>query len=202
MTVPTLEPEFQTAQFCHTCSQMPDQNYRNLVHGDQLFLFPWVVFIDWVCCFTASVRSHIHTSKYSRNSLRQTVRDPQNQFLLSDVLLIRIGLLHVHYYSKPNNAQKSVCAKQKFVLRVFVLMRFYCNLVLVAICECIDTFSRFSSLKGPSGNVIAEFTASQRHLIDTFPLKHFRILLPHRYSNHSRSRLHCTSGPVCFFTGD
>ena len=30
---------------------------------------------------------------YSGNSLRQTTRDPQNQFLLSDVLLIRIGLL-------------------------------------------------------------------------------------------------------------
>ena len=47
------------------------------------------------------------TAQYSRNSLEQTARDPQNQFLLSDVLLIcRIGLLHVHYYSKPNNAQK------------------------------------------------------------------------------------------------
>ena len=60
-------------------------------------------------------------------TLRQTIRDPQNQFLLSDVLPIRIYLIYVHYYSKPNNAQKLVCVKQKFVLRVFVLTRFYCS---------------------------------------------------------------------------
>ena len=62
---------------------------------------------------------------YSGNSLRQTTRDPQNEFLLSDVLLIRICLLHVHYYSKPNDARKLVCIKQEFVLRVFVLTREY-----------------------------------------------------------------------------
>ena len=63
---------------------------------------------------------------YSRDSLRQTTRDLQNQFLVSDVLLIRICLLYVHYYSKPNNIEKLVCVKQKFVFRVFVLTRFYC----------------------------------------------------------------------------
>ena len=42
-------------------------------------------------------------------------RGPRNEFLLSDVLFIRICLLHVHYYSKPNNAQTLVCIKQKFV---------------------------------------------------------------------------------------
>ena len=36
-------------------------------------------------------------------------------------------MIHVHYYSKPNNAQKLVCVKQKFVLRVFVSTRFYCS---------------------------------------------------------------------------
>ena len=51
------------------------------------------------------------SSLYSRNSLRQTTRDPPNEFLLSDVLLIRISLLrvYVHYYSKPNRDQKLVC---------------------------------------------------------------------------------------------
>ena len=36
-------------------------------------------------------------------------------------------ILHVQYYSKPNRAWKLVCVKQKFVLRVFFLMRFYCT---------------------------------------------------------------------------
>ena len=63
----------------------------------------------------------------SRNSLRQTTRDPRNEFLLSDVL-IRICFLCAHYYSKPNNAQKLVCVKQKIVLKMFVLTRFYCKM--------------------------------------------------------------------------
>ena len=62
------------------------------------------------------------THTYSRNLLRQTIKDPQNHFLLSDVLLIRICLLHVHYYSKPNNAQNVVRVEQEFVLT-----RFYCT---------------------------------------------------------------------------
>ena len=65
--------------------------------------------------------------EYSGNSLRQTTRDPQNQFLLSDVL-IRIYLIYVNYYSKPNNAQRLVSVEQKFILRVFVLTRFYCSM--------------------------------------------------------------------------
>ena len=40
----------------------------------------------------------------------------------------------VHYYSKPNNAQKLVCVEQKFVLRVFVLTRFYCIVYTVLWC--------------------------------------------------------------------
>ena len=35
-------------------------------------------------------------------------------------------MLHVHYYSKPNNTQKLVCVEQTFVLRVFALRRFFC----------------------------------------------------------------------------
>ena len=65
---------------------------------------------------------------HSRNSFRQTTKDPQNEFL-SGALLIRIYLICVHYYSKPNNAQKFVCVKQKIVLRVFVLTRFYCTFI-------------------------------------------------------------------------
>ena len=48
------------------------------------------------------------------------------EFLLSDVL-IRIYLKYVHYYSKPNSAQKLVCVKLKFILKVFILTRFYCS---------------------------------------------------------------------------
>ena len=42
--------------------------------------------------------SHQQVNKWthSRNTLRQTTRDPQNQFLLSDVLLIRMYLIYVH----------------------------------------------------------------------------------------------------------
>ena len=47
---------------------------------------------------------------YSRNLLRQTTRDPQNQSLLSDVLLIRVCLLCVHYYSNQIVLKKcSLC---------------------------------------------------------------------------------------------
>ena len=51
------------------------------------------------------------SSLYSRNTLRQTTKDLPNEFLLSDVLLIRISLLrvYVHYDSKPNRGQKLVC---------------------------------------------------------------------------------------------
>ena len=62
--------------------------------------------------------------KYRRNLLRKTTRDPQNHFLLSDVLLIRIGLLHVHYYSKPNNAQKLVCVKGSNLYQGVCLIKF------------------------------------------------------------------------------
>ena len=60
-------------------------------------------------------KHHGSATLYSGNSLRQTTKDSQIQFLLPDVLLIRIGLLHVHYYSKPNDAQNVVCVKQEFV---------------------------------------------------------------------------------------
>ena len=51
------------------------------------------------------------------------------------VLIIRSSsyqdiVIHVQYYSRPNRAWKLqyvVCVKQKFVLRVFFLMRFFCN---------------------------------------------------------------------------
>ena len=48
------------------------------------------------------------------------------------VLIIRSSsyqdiVIHVQYYSKPNRARKLVCVEQKFVQRVFFLMRFYCN---------------------------------------------------------------------------
>ena len=47
------------------------------------------------------------------------------------VLVIRSSsyqdiVIHVQYYSKPNSAQELLCVEQKFVLRVFILMRFYC----------------------------------------------------------------------------
>ena len=70
------------------------------------------------------VSSRGHGSEYAR-SLRPSQRElvktnyirTYNQSLLSDVLLIRNCLLHVHYYSKPNSAQL-VCVKQEFVLSV------------------------------------------------------------------------------------
>ena len=92
-----------------------------------------------VCHFS---QSHII---YNRNSLGQTTRDPQNQFLLSDVLLIRICLLHVHYYSKPNNVLNVVCNKQNFVLRVYVLMRFYCTYNTYGMVSSLDFFSGFAT---------------------------------------------------------
>ena len=83
---------------------------------------------------------HHHTIRtYSRNSLRQTRRDPQNEFLLSDIFLIRICLLCVQYHSKPYNAQKLVCVKQIFVLRVFVLTRFYSMYILYTL-EYVRTY--------------------------------------------------------------
>ena len=45
---------------------------------------------------------------YSKNLLRQTDKDPQNEFLSSDVILIRISLLYIHYYRKPNDGRKLV----------------------------------------------------------------------------------------------
>ena len=44
---------------------------------------------------------------YGGNLWRQTPRDPQIQFLLTNVLLIRICWLCVHYYSKPNSSEKT-----------------------------------------------------------------------------------------------
>ena len=122
---------------------------------------------------------------YSDNGLVRALKGTQTQYLLSEVLIIRVGLcthvmciqgqnveyllsrsmyvlnqvqlnlvkmkltgltkliliirsssyqdivIHVQYYSKPNRAQKLVCAKQKFVLRVFFLMRFYCTVTTI-----------------------------------------------------------------------
>ena len=44
---------------------------------------------------------------YGGNLWRQTQRDPQIRFLLTNVLLIKICWLCVHYYCKPNNSEKT-----------------------------------------------------------------------------------------------
>ena len=46
-------------------------------------------------------------NRYDENN-SENYKEP-TKLLLSDVLLIKTSLLHVHYYSKPNNAQKLVC---------------------------------------------------------------------------------------------
>ena len=46
-------------------------------------------------------------NRYDENN-SENYKEP-TKFLLSDVLLIKTSLLHVHYYSKPNNAQKLFC---------------------------------------------------------------------------------------------
>ena len=66
----------------------------------------------YVYTYVLPIHCDIYTyTEYSRNLLRQTTRDPQGEFLLSDVLLIRICLLHVHYYSKQ------IILENWFVLR-------------------------------------------------------------------------------------
>ena len=73
--------------------------------------------------------TYTHTGETRSDQLRGTHK--MSSFYVSDVLLIRTCLLHVHYYSKPNNAQKLVYVKQKFVLKVFVLTRFYCMWIIL-----------------------------------------------------------------------
>ena len=50
---------------------------------------------------------------YSKKPFGRPIRDTQNHFLISDILLIRISLVHVSYYSKRNNAQNVVCVKHR-----------------------------------------------------------------------------------------
>ena len=63
------------------------------------------------------------TAPWCKTLLQTTyirISDPQNQFLLADVIPIGIYSLRTCtlYYSKPKNAQKLVCVEQQFVVRV------------------------------------------------------------------------------------
>ena len=65
------------------------------------------------------------------------IKDTLGQFLSQIfVLIIRSSskqdiVIHVQYYSKPNRDWELVCVKQRFVLRLFLLTRFYCKVLIL-----------------------------------------------------------------------
>ena len=61
------------------------------------------------------------------NLTKTNFRGPTNLGLIIRISSYQDMILHVQYYSKPNRAWKLVCVKQKLVLGVFFLIRFYCT---------------------------------------------------------------------------
>ena len=86
-------------------------------------------------CVCVCVCMCMYVCTYVQWNLR--IKDTLGQFLSQIfVLIIRSSskqdiVIHVQYYSKPNRDWELVCVKQRFVLRLFLLTRFYCKVLIL-----------------------------------------------------------------------
>ena len=77
----------------------------------------------YVCMYVCTVESPNkgHFGTVFKSNICLIIRSSSKQDIV----------IHVQYYSKPNRDWELVCVKQRFVLRLFLLTRFYCKVLIL-----------------------------------------------------------------------